>query len=57
MSSRARKKLAKQNDILTELSKNEEEDEFSSEERLFSKKKGKSLNQFTLVISYTLYLL
>ena len=52
MSSRARKKLAKQNDILTELSKNEDEDELLSEECSFSKKKGKSLNQFTLVISY-----
>lgn len=49
MSSRARKKLAKQTDILSDLAKDLEEDEGSLGDITFSKKKGKNLNSFDVV--------
>ena len=49
MSSRARKKLAKQSDILSELAKNIDEDEGEIVGNTLSNKKGKNLNTFDVV--------
>ena len=51
MSSRARKKFAKQNDILNELAQKLDEEDEEIEETAFSKKKGKNVNAFDLVRS------
>ena len=55
MSSRARKKFAKQNDILSELGKSSDEDDEGVASLPSSKKKGKSLNSFD-VVRYNLYI-
>ena len=49
MSSRARKKLAKQNDILRDLATKSDEDDDEVITVASSKSKGKTLNAFDLV--------